>query len=91
MKTCCLLPEALGLSISVYAQFRDTVYVIPKRDENKVKSYAPVTPGAKLLSVNKLGNFFNLSLDNMQSLVPNLENIIPIPNKSWISKMENPR
>jgi|GEM_PF-6680436 len=81
MKTCCLLLAGLGFSISVQAQFRDSVYVIPKRDESKLKSCTPVSPGTRLLSENKLGKIYSLPLDNMHCLVPNLKNVALIPTR----------
>ena len=81
MKTSYFLLAGLGFSISVHAQFRDTVYVIPKRDEDKLKWYSPVTPGLKLLPENKPGNIYSLPLDHMNCFVPNLKNVVPMPTK----------
>ena len=81
MKIFYLLLAVLGFSISVHAQLRDTVYVIPKGNENNSKSLSPVTPGAKLLSVNELRKIYQLPHDNMHCLVPNLKNVAPIPTK----------
>ena len=43
MKTFYLIVAGFGFSLSVHAQFRDTVYVIPKRNENNLKSFSDNT------------------------------------------------
>ena len=81
MKTFYLIVAGFGFSLSVHAQFRDTVYVIPKRNENNLKSFSLITPGAKILSKNERGKIYRLPVDNMLCLVPNLKNVVPIPTK----------
>jgi hypothetical protein len=81
MKRVFILLTGIGFSVVTNAQFRDTVFVVPKEHESNFIALSMATPKGKLLAENNLGKVYSLPLDNMRCLVPNTKNTIPIPTK----------
>jgi len=81
MKTFYLVVVGIGFSLSVNAQFRDTVFVLPRGTDHEFVSSSLLIPGAKLLAENKVGKVYILPIDNMPCLVPDTKNATPIPTK----------
>lgn len=81
MKPFYLLVAGIGFSMSANAQFRDTVFVLPRGTDHEFTASSLLIPGAKLLAENKVGKVYILPIDNMPCLVPNAKNTAPIPTK----------
>ena len=81
MKTVYLLLAGFSFSVAVHAQFRDTVFIIPKVTGHDFTSSSLLMPKATLLAENNLGKVYSLPIDNMRCLVPNTKNTTPIPTK----------
>ena len=79
MKAFYFAVAGFCFTITGYSQTNDTIVkIIPRGYEDK----SPLlSPGSKLMAENKIGKVYSLRLDNMQCLVADLKNTIPIPTK----------
>jgi hypothetical protein len=81
MKTVFILLAALGISAVVNAQYRDTIFVIPKLDAHDFISLPLLIQGGKFSVENKVDQVQVLPIDNMPCLVPGITNTTSIPTK----------